>query len=173
MLRRWLAGAVCLTMLAARGYGQEGPKPGPEHEKLKAMVGEWDATVKMEGGESKGTARMRLALNGMHLTQTFKADFGGMKFEGRGTTSYCPIKKKYVGTWIDNMTPSPMVMMGSYTDDKTFVEEGEGPSQEGKIVKIRTKSTMPDKDTMIFTMYQIGDDGKEKQTLQITYKRKS
>ena len=43
---------------------------------------------------------------GLWVASTFQGDFGGMTFEGRGQFGYDPAKKKYVGTWIDSMSPA-------------------------------------------------------------------
>jgi len=168
----------CLAVLLAFGVAgvaaraQEMPKPGPAHAKLKELVGEWDATVKFGDSESKGKSVMKLDFGGFFLIQEFEGEAFGAKFKGRGTSGYCPIRKKYVSTWIDSMSPSMMTMHGSYDKDgKTFTEVGEGPSMEGKMVKMKSVTTMPDKDTMIFKMYEV-KDGQDQEMMTITYKRK-
>lgn len=172
-MMRLLSTLMCALVVVGSVSAQEMPKPGPEHEKLKAMVGDWDATVKMAGFESKATSSFKMTLGGFHLVQEFAGDFGGMKFEGRGTAGYCPLKKKYISTWTDSMSPSPMVMIGAYdADGKTFIEDGEGPGMDGKLTKVRSKTVMPDKDTILFTMFTVDDAGKETESMSITYKRK-
>ena len=52
---------------------------------------------------------------GLWVLSKFEGDFGGMKFEGRGQFGYDPIKKKYVGTWIDSMSPTLSVLEGNTT----------------------------------------------------------
>ena len=163
---------IGLSMFAGSAVAQEMPKPGAEHEKLKAFEGNWEAVIKFAGQEMKGECAWKMEMNGMHLTSNFTGDFGGMKFEGKGTTSYCPIRKKYISTWMDNMTPTPMVMDGKFEDDKTFTESGEGPNQQQKIVKQKSKTVWKDKDTMTMTMWEVGEDGKETETMTITYTRK-
>jgi hypothetical protein len=166
--------AFVLALSAGSGFAtaQEAPKPGPEHEKLKAMVGDWDATVKFGGGESKGKATWKLDFGGFYLIEDFEGDFGGMKFKGHGQTGYCPLKKTYLSTWIDNMSPSPMLMTGQFDKEgKTFTEEGEGPGMDGKLTKFKSVSKMVDNDTINMTMYTVSD-GKETEMMSIAYKRK-
>jgi len=147
----------------------EMPKPGPEHEKFKAMVGEWDATVKHAGGESKAKSTYKLDFGGFHLIQEFEGEMAGQKFTGRGQNAYCPLKKKYVATWIDSMSPSPMVFVGEYDKDgKVLTETGEGPNQEGKLAKFKSVTKWTDADTMVFSMF----DDKDAEMMTITYKRK-
>ena len=44
----------------------------------------------------------------------FESEFMGMPFRGRSTLGYDPQKKKWVGTWVDSMSPSMFVMEGGY-----------------------------------------------------------
>ena len=78
---------------------------------LKNDVGTWDATLKIwpqpnaKPLESKAVEKNELLPGGQWLVSRFEGNFGGMKFVGVGTWGYDPVEKKYVGTWIDNMTP--------------------------------------------------------------------
>jgi hypothetical protein len=167
-----LVGCILASSTLSRAAEPEMPKPGPEHELLKKFVGDWDATVNFMGGEEKGSATYTLGLGGFWLTETFTGDFGGQKFEGRGTTGYDPFKKKYVGTWIDSVSPTIMVMEGTY--DKaanTLTDTGEGIGPDGKLQKLKDVTEFADKDTIVFTMYSVAD-GKDQQMMKITYKRK-
>jgi hypothetical protein len=147
-------------------------KPGPEHEKLKKFEGDWDATVNFGGAESKATATYKLGLGGFWLQSHFKADFGGMPFEGRGLAGYDPHKKKYVSTWADSVAPHLMVMEGNFAaDGKTFTETGKGVGPDAKLQNLKSVYEFKDKDTIVFTMYKI-EGGKDEQMMQITYKRK-
>lgn len=163
-----LALFACVTLV----HAQEQPKPGKEHEKFKSMVGEWDATMKFGGMESKAKASYKLDFGGFYLVEDFEGDFGGMKFQGRGQMGYCPIKKKYFTIWIDSMSASPVMMAGNYDESgKTLTEEGEGPGQDGKMAKYKSVSTLVDNDTMEMKMFMVAD-GKDNEAFSITYKRK-
>ena len=71
-------------------------------------VGEWEGTMTMYGmGPEPITipAKESVTALGQFWTQShFSCDFGGMAFEGSATSGYDPAKKKFVGTWIDNMS---------------------------------------------------------------------
>jgi hypothetical protein len=164
-----LALAVGLPWVAA----QEGqPKPGPEHEMLKKFEGNWDVTVSFAGGESKGTASYKIGLGGFWLQHHFKGAFGDMPFEGRGVTGYDPQKKKYVSTWVDSMVPTLHLFEGSFNKEgTTYTENGEVRGMDGQMHKTKSVHQFKDKDTIVFTMYQI-DEGKDEQMMQLTYKRK-
>ena len=166
-----LCAAAALPVAAVRA--QEPPKPGPELEKLKALEGTWDAAVKFAGGESKGTMTFKMGLGGLWLTSNFEGEFAGQKFSGKGFESYDGAKKKYVNVWVDSMTTAPMIMEGAFDKDgKVMTYTGEGPGEDGKLTKMKTTTEMKDKDTMVFKMYNVGKDGKDAESMTITYKRK-
>ncbi len=168
---RWFGAIALAAVLAAPvARGQEPPKPGPEFDVLKKMVGTWDTTMKMMGGESKGTVTYKMDLGGLWLASTFEGDLGGQKFSGRGFDSYDAIKRKYMSVWVDNMSGGPMVMEGTYDKGKkALTMTGEGPGPDGKPAKWKSVSEMPNDDTIHFTMYM--NDAKEP-VFTIEYKRK-
>jgi hypothetical protein len=168
---RWFCAIALAVVLAApAAQAQEFPKPGPEHEVLKKLVGTWDLTMKGGGMESKGTVTYKLDLGGLWLVSTLESDFGGMKFSGRGLDTYDVAKKKYVSVWADSMTTSPMVMEGTWDKEKkSMTMTGEGPGMDGKPTKFKSVSEMVDDDTMNFRMY-MGDEKEPGFTIQ--YKRK-
>jgi hypothetical protein len=167
---RFLSVIAIAALTAPTGLGQEAPKPGPEFDILKKMVGDWDLTMKFGGGESKGKVTYKMVLNGLWLESSLESEIFGSKFYGKGLDSYDAKKKKYVSTWFDSMTTSPMMMEGTYDKaKKTLTLEGEGPGMDGKPTKHKSVSEMPDDDTINFSMW-VGD-GKEPM-FTIVYKRK-
>ncbi len=165
--------ALCLLATADRLTAQQPEvKPGPEHMKLKESEGTWDATIKSKDGDSKGTFMFKLDLNGLWLMEHFKADFGGMAFEGRGATSYDPTKKKYVSVWIDSMSTSPMISEGTYdAAKKTMTMKGDMPMPDGKNMKVTLTTVDNDANNKTFTIH--GDDKGDFEILRITYKRRA
>jgi Protein of unknown function (DUF1579) len=161
------------TLVASVSAQPPAAKPGPEHEMLKEKFeGDWDASIDFMGNKSKGTAHFKMGIGGFWLLNDFTADFGGAKFEGKGATGYDPVKKKYVGTWIDTMTPHLMLNEGTFDKEgKTFTETGEVTGADGKAQKSKAVTEFKDKDLMIFTMYMVMD-GNEQKSFVITYTRK-
>ena len=168
---RLFAALAAAALAAPAVTAQEPPKPGPEHEILKKLVGTWDLTMKAGGMESKGTVDYKMELGGLWLVGSMECDFGGMKFTGRGMDTYSAEKKKYVSVWFDSMSTFPMVMEGTYDKEKkTLTMAGDGPGPDGKgTAKWKSVSTMPDDDTVNFSMY-VGDA--KEQMFTIVYKRK-
>jgi len=67
--------------------------PGPMHELLKPMAGNWKTTAKswMQPGTepqvSEGTCESTWILGNRYLQSSYKGDMGGMPFEGVGITA--------------------------------------------------------------------------------------
>ena len=156
------------------------PKPGPEQELFKQDAGTWDATVEswMAPGAppmtSKGVETNVVACGGLCLVSDFKADFGGMPFDGHGTSAYDSIKKKYVGSWTDSMSTGLMIGESTYDPAKKVVTGYmEGPDMTGKVVKSKSVVEYKADGSRVFTMYNRTPDGKEVAGMRITYvKRK-
>jgi hypothetical protein len=169
-MTRFVVPAVLAVVMCGAVVGQQPPGPGPEMDVLKKMVGTWDTVMTFEGKASKGTCVYKMDLGGLWLASEFKTDLGGMPFSGRGYDSYDPMKKKYVGVWLDSMMPHAMVMEGNYdAAKKTLTMVGTAPGPTGKQEKMTAVTAMPDADTIDFKMYM--DDGKEP-AFTIVYKRK-
>jgi hypothetical protein len=170
--------AACLTvcfclMAPLAAWTQQPPQPGPEMEKLKELVGTWDAAIKMGPQESKGKVVYKLELGGLWLVSDFEGEVEGQKFTGKGLDSYDPTKKKYVSVWVDSMTTSPLFSEGTYDKDgKVMTMTGEAPGPDGKPMKMKMVTEHKDKDTMVFTMYGPGPDGKDASMFSISYKRR-
>jgi len=178
-LKRAVAAAVFLAFAnLAEVRAQAPPQPGPEHAILQRDVGTWDATVEAwlapntPPSISKGVNEGRM-LGGFWLLDDFRSEFLGQPFEGRGTTGYDAGKKKYVGTWVDSMSPGLNTSESTW-DEKTKTLSGynEGPGPDGKPTKARGVTQWPDADSKVFSMYAPTPDGKEFLMMRITYKRR-
>ena len=66
----------------------------------------------------KAVEKNRLLEGGLWIISDYVAELGSMKFEGHGIIGYNPEKKRYVGTWVDNMTPMISPMEGTYDVEK-------------------------------------------------------
>ncbi len=165
--------AVFAFFMPAVSAQPPAPKPGPEHERLKQLEGTWEATVRSEGGESKGTMTYKMDLGGLWLVSDFKGEFAGQNFQGKGFDGYDPIKKKYVGVWVDSMTATPLLGEGTFDKEgKVLTHFGEAPGMDGKMSKYKSIIEIKDHDTMMFTMSSPDKEGKDQPMLTIMYKRK-
>ena len=180
--------AAAVLGASASGMAQEGdglpiPKPTAEHKILAADEGTWDATIKsfLAGPDAEPTVSKGVEVNtvmpgGLWVLSTFRGDFGGVAFEGHGQFGYDPLKKKYVGSWIDSMSPSLSVLEGSYdaqTRTMTLVGDGVDPGTKAKYTQ-KMVTTSKDDDTRVFTLYMkfdaAGDD--EIKFMEITYRKR-
>ncbi|MEM7396887.1 MAG: DUF1579 family protein, partial [Verrucomicrobiota bacterium] len=87
-----------------------------QHKLLAKDVGTWKAEMKMymAGPDKPPTVVEATEVNTlMEGGLWLLTDFDAGQFKGHGQYGYDPIKKKYVGTWIDTMTPHISAMQGT------------------------------------------------------------
>jgi hypothetical protein len=165
-----LLAGVAVLAVGTEARGQEAPKPGPEHQVLKHLVGTWDTTMKFGDMESKGTMTYKMELGGLWLVSSLESDLGGQKFYGKGLDTFDARKGKYVGYWFDSMGSTPLVLEGTYDKaKKTLTMSGRGPGSDRKVTTWRSVSHMPDNDTVQQSMYVGGGD---EPMFTVTYKRR-
>ena len=169
------------TMLSGRAPAQPAAEPTAEHKILATEEGTWDATVKsfMAGPDAeptitKGTETNTILTGGMWLLSKFEGEFAGAKFEGRGQFGYDVSKGKYVGTWIDSMSPTMTILEGTYdASKKTMTYVGENVMPDGKTKYTQKMMTTTKADgSREFTLYMKMDKDEVK-LMEVTYiKRK-
>ncbi len=175
---------LAASILTASAMAQEPKvmKPTAEHEILAADVGTWDATVKTymggpgsEPSVSKGVEVNELMAGGLWMMSRFEGSFGPAKFEGRGQFGYDPVKKKYVGTWVDSMSPSLSVLEGSYdakTKTMTYVGDAVDPATKSKYTQ-KMVTTTKDDGSRVFTLYmKFAGQPAEAKFMEITYTKR-
>lgn len=174
MMIRTASLAVLTCLIGANlALGQDFPKPGPEHEKLKELVGTWDAVMEMAGQKSKAVATYKSICGGMWIESDFEGDLGGIKFQGHGLDGYDQHKKKYVGVWVDSMSSAPLHSEGNYDEaSKKLVMTGDSVDPQGKPQKFKMTTKTKDKDHFTFRMYMIDADSKEQLAFTIEYTRR-
>jgi len=194
-LKVWVG--ACAVLISSMVFAQEQPKmspeekaqmdammkastPGDAHKKLSAMVGTWDAVVKMypmQPGapvqQSTATSESKWVLGGRWVQEMVTGSFMGMPFNGIGYTGYDNVRKQYTGTWMDNMSTSTMISTGNMTGDKTyeFTSSMDDP-MSGKPMTVKTKMTVVDDDHHVMEMWGPTPDGKMMKMMEITYTRK-
>ena len=169
----WLVGFVASLACWAAVQAQAPTKPGPEHARLKQLVGTWETTMKAGDEETKGTATFKMELGGLWLVEEFKGEFAGAPFHGKGMSTYDVAKKKHVLFWFDSMSTGTLIAEGDYDKDtKTQTLMGEMAGPDGKKQKVTLTTKMPDDDNMVFTLKGPGPDGKDAEMIKVTYRRK-
>ncbi len=154
------------------------PTATKEHEVFKMDVGVWDAQMKIwpvgPDGEvltAKCVETNRM-LGDLWLVSDFEGEIAGGKFVGHGQFGYDPLKKSYVGTWVDNMLPTMSVVHGKYNaETKTMTMEGKMFDPElGKEIGSKSVAVYVDKDTRRMEMFKkVGDQWVK--SMEVAYKR--
>jgi hypothetical protein len=163
-------------------------KLNENHKLLTDSVGSWSYTVKMwMNGDSsskpdisKGTATRKAIMDGRFVVMdvTSKMDMPGpdgkpksMTFKGHGLEGYDNVKKKFVGTWMDNMGTGIMMSEGDYDPaTKTFTYNSEMEPMPGMKTAVREVLKITDKNHMTFEWYE-NRGGQDVKTMQIDYTR--
>ena len=164
---------VCLFACPA-ALAQQAPEVTEHHKRLHNDAGNWTGTMKVYTGAPAGQP-MELPIKetgklfgkGLWVISDFEAG----PFIGQGQFGYDPYKKKYVGTWIDNMNTTLAVMEGEYDESKealvmTFMSRD--PS--GKPVEMRSFTKTDGTDKRNFVM-QNKEGDKWVTAFEINYER--
>jgi hypothetical protein len=164
-------------------------KLNENHKLLADLNGTWNYTIKMwmnpdpsaKPEESKGTAVRKSLMDGRYFVMdvTGKMNMPGpegkkkeMTFKGMGIDGYDNVKKKFVGSWVDNMGTGIVMSEGTYDPaTKTFSYSTEMEEIPGTKTKIREVIKVADKDHMSFEWYE-DHGGQEAKTMEINYTRK-
>ena len=173
-MKRFVLTMVVIS-LSSSVFAQQPPQPTKQHEILKKDVGTWTGTMKMFLAGPDGDPIVMpiketntMMSPGLWLVSKFESG----PFQGRGQFGYDPLKKKYVGTWIDNMTPHLSVMVGEFDADKgvmTMFSEVVDPTT-GTTKKTKSVSRFDGDDKRNFVMYS-KTDGNWVKSFEINYQR--
>ena len=154
-------------------------RPGPAHQALNDLVGDWKAEVKcwMQPGSppevTQGTAQARWTLNNHFLEEDFRGEMMGKPFTGRTLLGYDNTKQTFNSVWVSDSQTSMFVSEGkSEGNFKTITQEGKAScaATGRKEVPMKTVLRMIDSNKHVFEMYD-GTQGNAK-TMEITYTRK-
>ena len=179
--KRWSVLGLVAAVTGSVALAQDGvPQPTQEHAIFKNDVGTWDATIKIwmgpgEPAVSKGKEVNRMMPGNLWMISEFEGEFAGQPFYGHGQNGYDPIKKKYVATWVDSMSTSAILMLGTYDEaTHTLTMEGESTGPDGTPMKLKNVSVLKPDGTRVFTMSMKSDaTGPEYvRMMEITYTKK-
>ena len=153
--------------------------PGPAHKVLEPRVGKWTYEMKCfespgaTATPSKGTSEAKWSMNGRFIEDKVTGDFMGQPFHGTAMVGYDNLKKKYISTWMDDMSTGIMYSEGTYDPaTKTFTYSGECPDvMTGKFVKSRSTEKWTDADHVVMQSFKPGPDGKEFMAGEMNYTR--
>jgi hypothetical protein len=194
--------ATATSSAAAAGAATSQPNPqemmkqmmemsklNENHKLLADMNGNWNYTIKMwmnpdptaQPQESKGTAVRKSIMDSRYCVMdvTGKMEMPGpdgkkkeMTFKGHAIEGYDNIKKKFVGSWIDNMGTGIQFSEGTYDPaTKTFTYTSEMEPMPGMKTQVREVLKVTDNNHMMLEWYE-NQGGQERKTMEIAYTRK-
>ncbi len=163
-------------------------KLNENHKLLTDLDGNWTYTIKFwmnpdpnaKPEESKGTAVRKSVMDGRYSTLdvTGKMEMPGpdgkkkeMTFKGHGIDGFDNVKKKFVGSWVDNMGTGIMFSEGTYDlATKTFTYTSEYEAIPGMKQQIREVIKITDNNHHTLEWYE-NRGGQEVKTMEINYTR--
>ena len=166
-------------------------KLNENHKLLADTNGNWNYTIKLwmnpdpnaPPQESKGTATRKSIMGGRYVTMDVsgKMQMPGadskpkdFQFKGMGIEGYDNVKKKFFGSWIDNMGTGISTASGTYDPDKkTITYQGEEiDPASGQKMKNKMVVHLIDKDKFEEDMYKVVGD-KDIRVMHLTCVRKA
>jgi hypothetical protein len=158
-----VAAVVSISTGVLAGQKPEMPKPGPEHQKLGAFVGNWTFEGEMKpgpmgpGGKMTGTDRIQWLPGNFFLERRFegKGPMGEMK--GVEIIGYDSAKKVHTFNAFDSlgaMTSGTLTLSG-----RTWTASGTG-SMGGAVFRDRCTLAFGDASTTLTIKCEMSADGK-------------
>jgi hypothetical protein len=182
----WIASG--LVLLPQEGIAQDGkqkeqaPKPdmpGIVHQQLADLAGFWDVSTRyIIGGtehEGKATCEAKMILGGRFLQQEYSSRFQGQPFHVLQLWGYDNKRKKSIEIMMDTRGTGLRHNEGTVSEDgKVITNLGESlDPQSGKAYKLRTVTTIVDRDNFVIDWYGTEEGGEEAKTVTLTHKRKT
>ncbi len=100
----------------------ENMTPGEMHAQLASAVGDWKEELQMwpdPGADATVhtlNCRISMIMDGRFQESEHTGEINGMSFHGMGLTGYDNTSKKFVSTWIDNISTGIMYMTGTMNE---------------------------------------------------------
>ncbi len=163
------------AMMAAM---QKYANPGPMHDALKPLAGNWKTSTKtwLGPGEptvSEGSCERTWVLGGRFLESKYRGVFAGNPFEGIELLGYDTRKKQFTSAWIDNMGTSVALSTGPAEDpaSKTITLNSSFDDPiSGQPMPYKMVTKIIDDNSHTFSMIS-SKDGQEWTEMEITYTR--
>lgn len=180
---KFFAPILLLTLMSTLTIAQTDTK----HEHAPSVTDHHQDLQEKEAGVWDGEMTMWMAPDTepmvMPVVETNTMMEGGMwllsefvsgPFKGKGQFGYDPIKKKHVGTWIDNMSPHLGVMHGQMNDKGELVMHSTGYNpQTHEEEKMKSVTKYLGDGQKEFVMYKKAKDGDEwTKSFVVNYKRR-
>jgi len=187
-LVHWLRAAALAGLLLTPATGlSEGKKakppdvaadkPGAVHKRMDSLAGSWDVELSyvLGGEEHKGKARCeaRWILDGHFLHQEYKSKFMGRPFTVVQILGYDNRKNKTIEIIMESMSTGILHNEGTISEDgKVITNTGQTLDPgTGKPTKLRTVTSIVDRDHYALEWFTQGADGKEQKVVSMKHTR--
>lgn len=153
--------------------------PNEHHKALEGMIGTWSASTRWwpaPGAEpmaSTGTCTNSWVLGGRWVRTDYTGEMMGRPFEGIGYMGYDNFKKKYISTWMDNMSTAVLIAEGEMKDGVCTLTAEFDDVITGEKKSMREVFKVIDEDRHVMEMYGPAPDGTEFKMMVIEYTRTS
>src|SRR5439155_25747718 len=114
---------LCLTAASARAQEQKAATPGPVHQRLAKLAGEYTTVAKFAAKpgdpaqESRGTAKLTSVLGGRFVHEENSGSLLGQPNSGLRLYGYNDASGHYEGMWVYTGSTGIMTLTGTSTDD--------------------------------------------------------
>ena len=155
-----------------------GNNPGPIHQRLARLVGEWETASKFvlpgqEAAESAGAAEFTTILGGRFLVEHSKGSMMGEEFSSMKLWGYNSASQRYESVWTYTGSTSMMTLTGSSKDDgKTVAYEASYESAPGRREQMTVTLDLAEEDRFTVKLTAKGPDGQPAPEMVTTYTRK-
>lgn len=160
---------------------QEAMTPGAPHKVLASLAGSWKADSKMwwngpamPATVAQGKSEASMILGGRFLATSYSSTLMEAPFLGQGLLGYDNTKKKYVQTWVDNMSTAASIAEG-YADTSGTVITLWGvmdePATGERDKPVRYVYRLMGKDKYVFEVHDFAFPEPNTKVVEITYTR--
>jgi hypothetical protein len=158
------------------------------HGFLNALVGAWQGTARTWfkpdelADESPISGTIRAALGGRFVIHEYQGSLQGKQLAGLAIHGYHNDLQRFETAWIDSFHNGTAIMMS--VGESGVMSTGVSGAREASVLGHysapgsepwgwRTTLSMPDRDHLIITHYNITPEGQEARAVEITYTRVS
>jgi hypothetical protein len=152
--------------------------PGPVHERLNKLAGEWDVAIQYKLGENvyngKATCEAKWILGGRFLQQDYNSRFQGEPYHVLQILGYDNDRKKVIELKMDTLSTGLLHNEGEISEDGkviTNIGENRDPRTK-KPYKLRTVYTITDHDHFTIDWYRIEEGVPDEKAVTLTHTRR-
>jgi hypothetical protein len=156
------------------------PFPTEQHRRLDDLVGQWDVTTRYTLGpgqerEGSATCEVKWILDGHVLQEEYHSQMQGRPFVVLQYLGYDAAQKRFFEIKFDNMDTGVLHNQGTISDNgKVITQTGErNDPRTGKTSKIRTVTTIVDRDHFTIEWFLPDDEGHEQRMVLLDHTRKA